>query len=527
MRSCNIIKVIPEDKDKDKGAGLMDYMKEIWSVISFIEKRIKSDIDYQELERITGFSYRHLREVFRQTTGISLSKYINSRKTANAAVMLAHTEMSATEIAYAFGFESYDTFTRVFKRNTGLTPSEFRTKRCPVGRRLLGIGMYAPAISASADIRTPVPLWTEENNMNENGGEKAGSVLYGVQKVHYGLEGWQCSPFPMCLKAVLNYMGQEVEYPYLMAASGMAFRLRWNQHEWDPGNVGIQSIYADPDEGYRRALRAVGRDGFILRRQGSSAEEKDVFKTLIRQQLDQGSPLISVGIAGPPEAGIVTGYREDGDVVLGWSLFQENMEFAGGLSFDESGYYITDNWWEHVECLIAVGEPLNECMGIKEIVENGVRVLRTESIGAMHGMRHYYGGQAAFKAWAEAVEDHQNFPAELVFPLLMERLMCQGDAEVMVSEGRHCAAGFLRWLGGHSPEAAEACNRAAGYFDDTCRQINNMMELRNGYEQTEDTLRKFADSGIRRRLAELIRKAAVCEAKAGDALNEVMEKMIQ
>ncbi len=506
----------------------MDYMKEVWSVISYVEQRIRTDIDYQELERITGFSYRHLREVFKQTTGTSLSRYINERKSANAAVMLAHTDKSATEIAFELGFESYDTFTRVFKRAVGLTPSDFRQQGGSVSSRRLGVGLFAPVISAVGEAEASPPLWMEENNMDRMRKDYNSCVLYGVPKVHFGLDGWQCSPYPMCLKAVLNYMGQEIAYPYLMAASGMAFRLRWNSKEWDPGNVGIQVIYTDPEEGYRKALRAAGRDGYILRRQGQSTEEKELFKTLICRHLDQGHPLISVGVAGPPEAGIVTGYKNGGDTLLGWSLFQENMEFAGSLSFDESGYYITDSWWETVECIIAVGEPLGECTSLfplQEIVENGLIILQTEEIETGYGERTYWGGQAAYRAWAEAVADDRNFPEQMIFPLLMERLMCQSDAETMVAEGRHCAAGFMRWLAGQFPAAQEDLENTAKYFDDTCAQIQAIMEMRNGYEQTETTLRKFADPDIRKQISARILAAAECEVSAAEALSKAAAKM--
>lgn len=509
-----------------KGRCILDYMKEIWSVTSYIEKRVKDSIDYGALERITGFSYRHLREVFRQTTGISLSRYINGRKSANAAFMLAHTSKSATDIAFEFGFENYDTFTRVFKRETGMTPSEFRQKGVGAGRRLLGVGMYAPAIPEADDNRIPVPAWTEDNGINQIRKDQDSCILYGVQQVHFGLDGWQCSPFPMCLKAVLNYLGQDIEYPYLMASSGMAFRLRWNKNAWDPANVGIQMVYEDPDEGYRRAFRAAGRECYILRRQGKSLTEKEVFKALVRQHLDKGHPLISTGIAGPPEAGIVTGYRNGGDTLLGWSLFQENMEFAGGLSFDESGYYVTDSWWETADSLIAVGGLLGTCSDVPEILENGLRIMNTGVIGALHGTRFYYGGQAAYKAWAEAVEDNKNFPKDVVMPLLMERLMCQGDAEVMVSEGRYCLAGFLRRLGGCHPQAAEACEQAARYCDDTCDRINEIMRLRNGYEQTEDTLMKFADSEMRKKIAALIRRAALCDQEVAGAIEEIRKLLV-
>lgn len=498
----------------------MDYSKEIWSVTSYIERRIKSPISYQDLVLATGFSYRHLRDIFKRMTGISLSRYINSRKAANAAFMLVHTEKSATDIAFELAFESYDTFTRVFKRELGKTPSEFRKEGRTVGKRLLGIGMYAPFVFPAKDPAL-LPEWMEEEIMSEMVKTSDSCILYGVEKVHYGFNGWQCSPFPMCLKVVLNYLGQEVEYPYLMAASGLAFRLRWNQEEWDPGNVGIQTLYEDPNEGYRRAFEAVGRKYIILERQGDSPAEKEVFKTLICRHLDQGHPLISIGIVGPPEAGLITGYRDGGETLLGWSLFQENLEFAGEVTFDDCGYYVTNNWWEQITAVIAVGEAAGSCTPVKEILENGLRLLTREEIPAYYGQKRYYGGLAAYRAWADAVADDRNFTDGIVMPILLERLICQGDAEVMVSEGRYCAAGFLKWRGADTNQSAELYQKAAGCLEEACGCMNEMIKLRNGYEQSEETLKKFTDSKLRGEIAGLIRKAAKCEDRAVRLLEKI------
>jgi AraC-like DNA-binding protein len=41
-----------------------------------------------------------------------------------------------------YGFSNHDTFTRAFKRITGLTPSEFKKKRPSVGRIKLCAGVY-------------------------------------------------------------------------------------------------------------------------------------------------------------------------------------------------------------------------------------------------------------------------------------------------------------------------------------------------------------------------------------------------
>lgn len=121
---------------------IMDYYSTICSVIIFVENRIQDEIDYTELEKATGFSLAHIRDVFVKKTGMPLSRYILSRKVANAAYEILHNHQNILVIATKYGFTNADTFTRAFKRITGLTPAEFRKKRPPVGRIKLCAGIY-------------------------------------------------------------------------------------------------------------------------------------------------------------------------------------------------------------------------------------------------------------------------------------------------------------------------------------------------------------------------------------------------
>lgn len=121
---------------------LMDYFLTIWSVIVFIENRIQEKINYTELEKSTGFSLAHIRDVFVKKTGIPLSRYILTRKVANAAYEILHNHQNILNIATKYGFSNHDTFTRAFKRITGLTPIEFKEKRPAVGRIKLCAGVY-------------------------------------------------------------------------------------------------------------------------------------------------------------------------------------------------------------------------------------------------------------------------------------------------------------------------------------------------------------------------------------------------
>ncbi len=119
------------------------------SIIIYIENRVEEKIDYGELERATGFSIAHIRDIFVRKTGMPLARYILIRKISNAAYEILYNSQSIMDIAIKYGFTNYDTFTRAFKRITGITPSEFRKKRPPVGKIKLcacafGVGILNP-----------------------------------------------------------------------------------------------------------------------------------------------------------------------------------------------------------------------------------------------------------------------------------------------------------------------------------------------------------------------------------------------
>jgi AraC family transcriptional regulator len=121
----------------------------ICSVIIYVENRLKIDIEYLELEKATGFSLAHIRDIFVSKTGKSLSRYIIERKISNAAFEISHTKEKLNTIAEKYNFQNPDTFTRAFKRITGLTPSEFRKEKITVGHIKLCAGVYGVGFTAN------------------------------------------------------------------------------------------------------------------------------------------------------------------------------------------------------------------------------------------------------------------------------------------------------------------------------------------------------------------------------------------
>ena len=127
----------------------------IWSVCTFVETRVQEEIHPEELASRTGFSLAHIRDVFRENTGKSLSRYIQERKIANAAQSLLYTDDKIIDIAIRFGYSGRTVFSRAFRRFTGYTPSQFRIERPATAPIRLCAGVFGPGLPGKNEASAP------------------------------------------------------------------------------------------------------------------------------------------------------------------------------------------------------------------------------------------------------------------------------------------------------------------------------------------------------------------------------------
>ncbi|HEX3076952.1 MAG TPA: AraC family transcriptional regulator [Lachnospiraceae bacterium] len=478
----------------------MAYFTEIRTAIVFVENHIyDSHIDYGELERAIGFSHAHIRDIFSRSTGMPLMRYVQERKINNSAFDLLHSDLRVLDIAMKYGFENHETYSRAFKKVIGITPNEYRKKRFAVGKSKLASGDYGLSI---LDERQVV------NVMNSLESSKESTVLYGVPKVEYGMN---CTPYPLCLKSCATYLGEDIDYSYAMVASGAAFRFTWNRECWDLSNVDIFHAMNDTNEIYSIGAKALGRSFEFLERTDRTTKEE--FITFITKHIDAGLPCIALGIIGPPEACIITGYRDKGDTLLGWNFFQSDPGFGANVSFDESGYFITDKWWENTDtqAVMCMGEVISDKKPLKEIVEYGNRILTGREQGT------YAKGLNAYDAWKNTLLSDR-ISESSPMALLFERRMCIDDALSSLLDGRGNASRFFSELGDKSLENKEELYEIAIHFDNVFKIVMEMVSVLGGWEKDEATLKRLADRKVIDDICKLIDKAKGEDSKAWSAL---------
>lgn len=84
-----------------------------------------------EYAKEIGITPIHLNRVCQNITQKTANQVVNDFFVSEAQRLLLHTSLSISEVAYQLNFEDAAYFSRLFKKNTGLSPKEFRENGLP------------------------------------------------------------------------------------------------------------------------------------------------------------------------------------------------------------------------------------------------------------------------------------------------------------------------------------------------------------------------------------------------------------
>lgn len=111
------------DSEKEKYTNQLDDV--LYKIINYIDQNPEGDLSLENLEKIFFISRAHLCRRFKAQTNSTLHQYIVKKRISRAKLYLEEGA-SVTHTMNMCGFGDFSNFIRTFKKNTGMTPSEYR-----------------------------------------------------------------------------------------------------------------------------------------------------------------------------------------------------------------------------------------------------------------------------------------------------------------------------------------------------------------------------------------------------------------
>jgi AraC family transcriptional regulator len=106
----------------------LDYAR-LRRVLDYMADHISDQIALEDLADVACLSTFHFARVFALAVGVPPHRYLSRMRLENAMAALAAGRLPVSEIALKACFSTQASFTRAFRRATGLTPGEYRQQR--------------------------------------------------------------------------------------------------------------------------------------------------------------------------------------------------------------------------------------------------------------------------------------------------------------------------------------------------------------------------------------------------------------
>ncbi|KAF1297486.1 AraC family transcriptional regulator [Enterococcus sp. JM4C] len=100
-------------------------LKNLNQLVDYLEEHLLEELSLKDLSLKMGISDYHLKRTFSFIAGVSIAEYVKNRKLSLANVDLLQG-MPVTEVAFKYGYQSLDGFSRAFREWSGYLPSEIK-----------------------------------------------------------------------------------------------------------------------------------------------------------------------------------------------------------------------------------------------------------------------------------------------------------------------------------------------------------------------------------------------------------------
>lgn len=103
----------------------------IGRLFAYIAENFRDDIDCVDIAVSADIHPKYAMNVFKKSTGMSLGEYVTLLRLSYAQALLMKEDINILQIAMDSGFGSVSAFNKCFRKQSGMTPSEFKRERSP------------------------------------------------------------------------------------------------------------------------------------------------------------------------------------------------------------------------------------------------------------------------------------------------------------------------------------------------------------------------------------------------------------
>ena len=99
----------------------------ISSIKEYLESSAERRTQISDVCKKFGYSKSYLSKIFHEQTGLTIANYSNLVKIKEAKQLIRENNLNLSEISDRLAFDNPQYFSRVFKRITEMTPTEFKS----------------------------------------------------------------------------------------------------------------------------------------------------------------------------------------------------------------------------------------------------------------------------------------------------------------------------------------------------------------------------------------------------------------
>lgn len=106
--------------------SMKQYALPVQKIMIYIDSHLSSDLSLKAMANMFQINASYLSALFKKETGVTLTEYVNKKRIDHAILLLNSSNAQIQTIAQHCGITDVNYFTKLFKKQVGKTPKEYR-----------------------------------------------------------------------------------------------------------------------------------------------------------------------------------------------------------------------------------------------------------------------------------------------------------------------------------------------------------------------------------------------------------------